>query len=53
MEQCRREGVMVYVKSFILWCVLGVAVLIGLLIGSVDVWEMPKAERRGTDLQQD
>lgn len=44
---------MVYVKSFILWSVLGVAVLVGLLIGAVEAWEMPKAERRGTDLQQD
>lgn len=43
---------MVYIKSFIIWCVLGVAVLIGFLIGSVAPGEMPKGEKGGADVQQ-
>lgn len=47
LEPCRLEGAGASVKSFIIWCVLGVAVLVGFLIGSRVAPDLPK----GTDMQ--
>lgn len=46
------RGIMAHLKSFIVWSVLGIAVLIGLLIGAVATGNIPKDKEGGTDVQR-